>query len=200
MKLKELYLKLYDRVFSVPFFKKILEKFPFLEKVLAYEIISYLVFGVLTTVVNLLAYYLINLIPGKNYESLVLFTVGDFRFLWLYFANAVAWIVAVLFSYFTNKLFVFESRSFAAKTVLRELVSFIGARLASFLIFEELLFGVLINALHMNDWLAKIAIAVFVVVFNYVMSKLVIFRKKKTPEDPAEEPAATAPEEGSDDA
>ena len=192
MKLRELYESFYNKVFSVPFFKKILEKLPFLEKVLAYEIISYLVFGVLTTVVNLLAYFLMNLIPGKNYETLVLFKAGNFEFLWIYFANAVAWIVAVLFSYFTNKLFVFESRSFAIGTVARELASFIGARLASFLIFEELLFGVLIKYLHFNDWLAKISIAVFVIVFNYVMSKLVIFRKKKTP------PADETPAEGSE--
>ena len=200
MKLKELYMKLYDAVFSVPFFKKILVKLPFLEKVLAYEFVSYIVFGGLTTVVNLLTYFLINLIPGKHYETLVLFTVGKFDFLWIYLANAVAWIAAVLFSFFTTKIFVFESRSFAAKTVLRELISFIGARLASFLIFEELLFGVLINALHMNDWIAKVVIAVFVIVFNFIMSKLVIFRKKKTAEVPPEEPAATVPEEGSDDA
>lgn len=189
MKLKELYESLYNKVFAVPFFKKILKKLPFLEKVLAYEFISYLVFGVLTTVVNLLTYFLINLIPGKNYETLKLFTIGGFEFLWIYLVNAVAWIVAVLFAYFTNKLFVFESRSFAFGTVARELVSFIGARLASFLIFEELLFGVLIKYLHMNDWIAKLVIAVFVVVFNFVMSKLVIFRKKKTPaaeETPAE--------------
>ena len=189
MKLKALYEKLYHNVFSIPFFAKILKKLPFLEKVLNWEIVSYLVFGVLTTVVNLVAYWVVNLFAGQDYETKVLFTVKGFDFRWIYFANAFAWVAAVLFAYITNKLFVFESRSFAAKTVLREISSFFGARILSFLIFEELLFGIL--AAFMNSWIAKIILAVFVVAFNYVASKLVIFRKKKTPEP--------APEEGSGD-
>ncbi len=189
MKLKELYEALYQKVFSVPFFKKILEKLPFLEKVLQYEIISYLVFGVLTTVVNLLAYWLINLTQGPDYDKKVLFTVAGIDFRWIYLANAVAWVVAVLFSFITNKLFVFESRAKDAKTVLWELFSFFGARIVSFLLFEELLFGVLAH--FMNDWLSKILVAVFVIVFNYVMSKLVIFRKKKEPVPPETEGSMT---------
>ena len=177
MKLRELYESIYNKIFSVPFFKKLLEKLPFLEKVLQWEIISYLVFGVLTTVVNLAAYWLVNLIRGKDYETAVLFTVKSFEFRWIYLANAVAWIVAVLFSFVTNKLFVFESKAADTKTVLRELTTFIGTRILSFLLFEELIFGLLAH--FMNSWIAKLIIAVFVVIFNYVMSKLVIFRKKK---------------------
>jgi|GEM_PF-99913 len=183
MILKEWYEKLYNKIFSVPFFKKLL-KIPGLEKLLQYEIISYLFFGVLTTVVNLFAYWAVNKFAGDDYETKVLFTVKSFDFRWIYFANAVAWIVAVLFSYFTTKIFVFESRSFKAKTLAREMVSFFGARILSFLIFEELVFGLL--ASFMNSWIAKLIIAVFVVVFNYIASKLVIFRKKK-PEESEEQ-------------
>ena len=93
--------------------------------------------------------------------------------------------VAVLFSFITNKLFVFESRARDAKTVLWELFSFFGSRIVSFLLFEELLFGILAH--FMNDWISKLLVAVFVIVFNYVMSKLVIFRKKKTPVPPETE-------------
>ena len=189
MKLKELYEKLYHSVFSIPFFAKILQKLPFLEKVLSWEIVSYLVFGVLTTVVNLVAYWAVNLFAGPGYESKVLFSVKGFDFRWIYFANAVAWVIAVTFAFVTNKLFVFESRAKDAKSVLGELIAFFGARILSFLIFEELLFGIL--AAFMNSWIAKIILAVFIVVFNYVASKLVIFRKKKTPEP--------VPEEGSGD-
>ena len=182
MKLRSLYEKTYERVFSVPFFKKILEKLPFLEKILAWEIVSYIVFGGLTTVVNLAAYWAVNLFAGENYEAKVLFTVKSFEFRWIYFANAVAWVIAVVFSYITNKIFVFESKARDAKTIFREVSTFFGSRILSFLLFEELLFGVL--AAFMNDWIAKIAIAVFVILFNYVASKLVISRKKK----PAKEP------------
>ncbi|MBQ6023566.1 MAG: GtrA family protein [Clostridia bacterium] len=184
MKLRARYEKLYQTIFSVPFFAKILRKFPFLEKLLSWEIVSYLVFGVLTTVVNLVAYWAVNLFAGKNYEGKVLFTVKDFDFRWIYFSNAVAWVIAVTFSFVTNKLLVFESHTKDVKSVLGELIGFFGARILSFLIFEELLFGIL--AAFMNSWIAKIILAVFVVVFNYVASKLVIFRKKKAPEEESE--------------
>ena len=173
--MKEWYEKLYNKIFSYSFFKKLL-KIPGLEKLLQYEIISYLVFGVLTTVVNLITYWLVNKFAGPDYEAKVMFTVKSFQFRWIYFANAVAWVVAVLFAYITNKLFVFESRSFKAGVVLRELVSFFGARLIAFLLFEELIFGIL--ASFMNDWISKLVVAVFVMIFNYCASKLVIFRKK----------------------
>ena len=176
MKLKALYEKLLAWVFSIPPLKKLQEKLPVLNKLLHWEIVSYILFGLLTTVVNLLAYWAVNLFAGKDYETKVLFTVGSFDFRWIYLANAAAWIIAVLFSFVTNKLFVFESRAKDAKTVARELASFFGARLLSFLIFEELLFGLLSH--FMNSWIAKLVLAVFIVVFNFVASKLVIFRKK----------------------
>ena len=186
MKLKELYLRLYERIFSIRIFKKLLAAVPVLEKLLQWEIVSYLVFGGLTTAVNLLTYWLVNLPWGERSETAVLFTVGSFDFRWIYAANAIAWIAAMLFSFVTNKLFVFESAARDRKTVARELSSFLGARLISFFLFEELLFGLL--ASFMNSWFAKLIVAVFVIVFNFVASKLVIFRKKR------EKPGEEAPE------
>ena len=195
MILKKWYESIYNKVFAAGPLKKLL-KIPGMEKLLSYETVSYILFGFLTTAVNLLAYYLINLIPGEGYQELVLFPIGGFNFLWIYFAQAFAWVVAVLFAFFTNKLFVFESRSFAGKTVLREIASFFGARFFSFLVFEELLFGLCVEVLHMGDWWAKILLAVFNVIFNYVVSKLLIFRKKKPDE---EEPQIFSPN-GEEDA
>ncbi len=185
MKLRKLYEDLYRRIFSAPFFKKILEKLPFLEKILQWEIVSYLVFGVLTTAVNFLAYWLVNLPMGKNFDSRVLFSAGGFDFKWIYLANAIAWVAAVTFSFITNKLLVFESRASDAKTVLREAAQFYGSRILTLVLFEELLFGLFAG--FMNSWIAKIITGVLVIVFNYVASKLLIFRKKK------EAPAADAP-------
>ena len=181
MKLKELYLKLYNAVFSVPFFKAFL-KIPFVEKLLQYEIVSYLVFGVLTTVVNFVVYGLSNLLAGENYETKVLFSVGTFEFLWIYVSQAFAWVAAVIFAYITNKLFVFESTSWKAQVVIKEVVSFFSARILSFILFEELLFILLAGVLSINGWIAKIIISVLVIVFNFVASKLVIFRNKKITE------------------
>ena len=187
MKLKAWYEKLYERVFSVRFFKAFL-KIPGLEKLLEYEMISYLFFGVMTTVVNFAVTALCNALAGENYAERVLFTAFGFDFRWTYAVQAIAWIVSVLFAFVGNKYVVFGSRSGKASVVLRELFSFIGSRVLSFLLFEELLFGVLEKLLNgpMSSngafWVAKIVSGILVIVFNYVASKLVIFRKKETTE------------------
>ena len=177
MKLKEIYEKLYNKIFSVPLFKKLL-KIPGVEKLLQYEIVSYLVFGVLTTVVNFVTYMILGIFAGENYEEKVLFSIGSFDFQLILLMNGIAWVASVLFAFVTNKLFVFESSSWKMNVLLKEIISFFGARVVSFILFEELLFALLVNVLHLNDLIAKLFVAVFVVIFNFVASKLVIFRKK----------------------
>ncbi len=177
MKLKELYEKLYNKIFSVPLFKKLL-KIPGVEKLLQYEIVSYLVFGVLTTVVNFVTYMILGIFAGENYEAKVLFSIGAFDFQLILLMNGIAWVASVLFAFVTNKLFVFESSSWKINVLMKEIISFFGARVISFIIFEELFFALLVNVLHLNDLVAKLLVAVFVVIFNFVASKLVIFRKK----------------------
>ncbi len=176
MKLKTFYENIYNKIFSVPLFRKLL-KIPFLEKLLQYEIVSYLFFGVLTTVVNLTTYMALGIFSGENYEARVLFSIGSIDIYWVMLMNAIAWIVSVLFAFITNKLFVFESSSWKPSVAVKELLSFLGARILSFLIFEELIFMLLIK-IGINDLISKLIIAVFVVLFNFVASKLVIFRKK----------------------
>ena len=184
MKLKALYEKLYDKIFSVPFFRAFL-KIPGLEKLLEYEMISYLFFGVMTTLVNIVATAVCNALAGENYAEKILFTVSGFDFRWTYAVQAIAWTVSVLFSFFANKYLVFDSRSGKASVVLRELVSFFGSRIISFLLFEELLFALmeklLTGPLSANAafWVAKISSGILVIVFNYFASKLVIFKKKE---------------------
>lgn len=178
---------LYDKIFSIRFFKMFLSV-PVLSKLLTYEMLSYLFFGVMTTAVNLGVFYVSDKILGNN--ALADFTVAThvFRITFEDISTFIAWICAVLFAYFTNKLWVFESKDWSVKTVSRELISFFGARVVSFVIFESFGFMVIRNVLlNMNifesenapKWIAKIFISVFVVIFNYVVSKLLIFRKKK---------------------
>lgn len=178
MKLKKIYEKIYSAVFSLPLLRRLI-KIPLIEKLFQYEVISYLFFGVLTTVVNFAVYGIANAIAGEGYETAVLFEIAGVSFKWIYLANAIAWIAAVLFAYITNKLFVFESRGKSAKTVTRELISFFGARIISFLLFEELLFALLTGGLKINSWLAKIAASILTVIFNYIASKLVIFKNRE---------------------
>ena len=80
--------------------------------------------------------------------------------------------------FFTNKVFVFGSKSFEKKLLLRELISFIGARLFSFLL--ELGFMlVTVDVLRWNKFIMKLIAQVFVLVLNYIFSKFLIFKKKK---------------------
>ncbi|MBQ7687863.1 MAG: GtrA family protein [Clostridia bacterium] len=188
MKLKKWYEALRDRIVSVGFFKK-LYAIPFIHRLLEYEIVSYLVFGVLTTLVNFTVCWLMNrlpavLHPGADYETYVLFSVGRLPILWTYLTNTVGWTAAVLFAFVTNKLFVFESKDRSAGTLTRELTTFIGARVLSLLLFELLLFAGLQRLLG-HFWIPKILSAVANVVFNYIASKLVIFRKKEETGEPS---------------
>ena len=179
--------KLYDKIFSIKFFNMFL-KIPVLSKLLTYEVLSYLFFGVMTTVVNLGVFYVSDKLLGNG--ALADFSVGSqvFKVTFEEVSTLISWIAAVLFAYFTNKLWVFESKSWELKVVVKELVSFFGARIVSFAVFESLGFMVVRNLLininvfdneNAPKWIAKILISVLVVVFNYVMSKLLIFRRKE---------------------
>ncbi len=137
-----------------------------LSKVLNRETISYLVFGVLTTVVCLVSYELIKLLLTGG---------GELSTLQMNIANVGSWIIAVAFAFVTNKFFVFQSRSVAFKTLMKEIPSFVGARVLS-LIFEIVWMNVTVGLLHINDSIAKIGAQFGIVVMNYVFSKLFIFK------------------------
>lgn len=126
-----------------------------------WEVLSYLIFGVLTTVVNYLVY-----LPAYNLLGLS-----------AALSNAIAWVVAVAFAYLTNKPFVFKSNDWSAKTVIPELTKFVGCRVASGAA-ETLILLVTVDILHWNGNLWKLVTSVLVVILNYVASKLVVFKKK----------------------
>lgn len=126
-----------------------------------WEVISYLVFGVLTTAVNYLVYLPVYNLLGLSAAL----------------SNAIAWVVAVAFAYLTNKPFVFKSYDWSAKTVIPELTKFVSCRIASGAL-ETLILLVTVDLLHWNGNLWKLITSVLVVIMNYVASKLVVFRKK----------------------
>ncbi len=140
------------------------------------ELITYVIFGGLTTVVNLISFKLFNVILGEEHYLI---------------SNVIAWFIAVVFAYVTNKLFVFESRSWEIKIIRKEIISFFAARVFSLGI-EELGLWILVSLLHFDTYsitlfgiviggkmIAKIVLAVVVVILNYIFSKLVIFKKKE---------------------
>lgn len=124
------------------------------------ELLSYLFFGVLTTVVNYVSYLLLAPFFGTT-------TIP----------TAIAWVLSVAFAYLTNRRWVFRSQAKGAAAVLREAGSFVGARLISGVIDVGIMW-VFADRLGFNDKLVKLASNVFVVIFNYIASKLIIFRKK----------------------
>ena len=126
-----------------------------------WDILSYLFFGGLTTLVNFLVY-----IPCYNWLELSA-TVS----------NVIAWVVAVAFAYLTNKPFVFRSHDWSWKTVGPELTKFVGCRIGSGLLETALIF-LTVDLLHLNGNVMKLLLAVIVVILNYVGSKLLVFRKK----------------------
>lgn len=124
------------------------------------EQILYILFGVFTTVVNIVVFAI----------------CADMMHLDTYISNFAAWVLAVTFAYITNKLWVFESKTTDAKELFREIVSFTGARVLTLGIDMVLMF-VGVDILHINKLIVKVLANVVVIVSNYVLSKLFIFKK-----------------------
>ena len=105
--------------------------------------------------------------------------------------NAIAWIAGVVTAFVTNKLYVFNSKSWKPKIAIKEFAEFTGARLFSF-VFEEVGMWIFVTVLHFSDkslsvlafdisgqLIAKILLSIVVVAMNYFFSKFIIFKKKK---------------------
>ena len=127
-----------------------------------YDIISYLFFGGLTTVVNYLVY-----LPCYNWLHLSA-TVS----------NVIAWAVAVIFAYLTNKPFVFKSYDWSMKTVMPEFGKFLGCRVGSGVMETAIIF-LTVDCLQWNGNVMKLIVSVLVIILNYMASKLLVFTKKK---------------------
>ncbi|MCH5167042.1 MAG: GtrA family protein [Erysipelotrichales bacterium] len=127
------------------------------------EIWNYLIVGLLTTVVSLVTYFVVTrtfLDPNEKLE--------------LQIANIIAWVFAVMFAYVTNRIFVFKSKN---KNIVSELSKFVGSRIASLLMDMSIMF-VIVSLLSLSDIIGKIASQIVVTIANYILSKLIVFKKK----------------------
>lgn len=122
------------------------------------EVIMYLIFGVLTTLVNIITYYISTKIFLINYQI----------------SNIIAWIISVTFAFITNKLYVFESKT--NDRILKEVISFYSLRLFS-LVIDIFTMYIMVSLLSVDDLIAKIIANVIVIVINYITSKLITFKK-----------------------
>lgn len=137
------------------------------------EIISYIFWGVMTTAVSFITYCLFTLLLTAFLDTRAA----------VFISNALSWVCAVLFAFITNKLWVFNSKSFKKAIVLPEFLKFLSSRIATGVIemagLPLLVYLGLGRALFGIEGLAaKIIINVIVIVLNYVFSKLIIFKKK----------------------
>ena len=127
-----------------------------------YDILAYLFFGGLTTVVNYLVY-----LPCYNWWNISASV-----------SNIIAWVFAVAFAFLTNKPFVFKSHDWSAKTVWPELTKFVGCRVGSGVL-ETAILWLTVDTLTWNGNWMKLITSVIVIVLNYFGSKFLVFVKKK---------------------
>lgn len=127
-----------------------------------YDILAYLFFGGLTTVVNYLVY-----LPCYNWWGIS----GGV-------SNMIAWVFAVAFAFLTNKPFVFKSHDWSGKTLWPELTKFVGCRVGSGVL-ETAIIWLTVDMLQWNGLWMKLFTSVLVIVLNYFGSKFLIFTKKK---------------------
>jgi len=141
-----------------------------LPKFINYEVISYAVCGIITSLINIVVFDLMfrQLSPdealGENLAIII--------------SNSVSWVAAVAFAYVSNRLFVFRSAFESVRKMAREVALFFGARLVSFGV-DMVAVLLLINVMQVNSTVAKILSSILVLVINYIFSKVFIFKKDK---------------------
>ena len=126
------------------------------------EGMRYLIFGGLTTIVNIIAYAVLYYV--FNIENAT--------------SNVIAWVLGATFAYITNKLYVFNSRVENKKELLREIIYFYGCRLLT-LVIDEGIMIITVDKLEWNALFMKIIANIIVIILNFVFSKIIIFKNKK---------------------
>lgn len=133
-----------------------------IKRIVNREITSYLIFGILTTIIDAVTFFISNKIINIDY---IISTI-------------IAWIVAVLFAYITNKIWVFKSNIIEFSIIIKEAITFFIARLLS-LLFTLIWMFFTIECLGIDEFFSKLLTNIFVVVMNYFFGKLFVFRNKK---------------------
>lgn len=126
-----------------------------------HEAFSYVIFGGLTTVLNLVVFYTLNELIGMNYL----------------FANLISIVISILFAYVVNKKYVFRVKSQSVKQVSRELLLFFLFRSGSLLV-DMLAMVIMVEKLALDPNASKLITEIFVVVLNFIVSKFIVFKNK----------------------
>ena len=151
---------IFDKIMELPVLRLLN---PFYKKYK--EQLLYLFFGVLTTVISILSYGLLTEILSLD-ELL---------------ANIISWIIAVTFAFLTNRVWVFDAKTENAAGFIGQMVKFYIGRLSTLGV-EELIIFIFIKKLMWNNMAVKTAAQIIIIILNYIISKLLIFRKTKSEE------------------
>jgi putative flippase GtrA len=128
------------------------------------EIIAYLIVGVLNTLVSWAAWFLCA------------YTVLDALVVWQnVLLSVIAWVVGVVFGYFMNRIFVFKSKE---PNILKEFLQFSGGRVSTWAL-DAVMMVLMVNILNINEAFSKIFVSVLVMIGNYLISKLFVFKNKE---------------------
>ncbi|MBE6718525.1 MAG: GtrA family protein [Ruminococcaceae bacterium] len=123
-------------------------------------IIIYIIFGVLTTAVDFVSYIILTKSFGID-ENI---------------SNVISQILAIIFAFVTNKIFVFEDKDLKPKALLTQFAKFTSLRLVTLLLNSGMFF-VMTESMHVNDIITKVLVSVIVIILNYIFSKLIVFKK-----------------------
>ncbi len=126
------------------------------------EGINYLIFGFLAFVLNYVLYFVFSSMMHMHYML----------------ATAISWVLTVVFAYWTNRTFVFKSKNKDVQSLGKEFTAFIGARVATEVL-ELVLMFLMVDVAGINEYFSKLVCQVLVIVANYFLSKLWIFKEKK---------------------
>lgn len=156
-----------DKIFFIKFFINLFKKNKYTNMLVELyykhkEIFDYLFFGALITVVNFISYYI----------SSNTFLIDKV------ISNVIAFIISVIFAYFVNKIYVFETSFKNLKETVKEIINFISSRLITSIICDIALFVLMINVLNINDVISKIFTQIIIVILNYFIGKFIIFKEK----------------------
>lgn len=132
------------------------------------EAVNYLIFGFLAFLVNMIAYAAAAKVLGADNSKIFLVLL----------ATSFAWVIAVLFAYWTNRTFVFKSKVTNKSGVWKEFITFIGARVVTG-VMELVIMYVMVDLVNVDDFISKFICNVIVIITNYIFSKLWVFKKEQ---------------------
>lgn len=147
---------IFDRIMSLPLLRLLN---PFYQK--HREILLYLFFGAVTTAVSWVSFYLFRYPLGVHELA----------------SNLISWVLAVLVAFVTNRIWVFSEEA-ADGGLFKQILLFFGSRVATLFV-EEVIILVFVTWLAFDDMIIKIIGNLVVLVLNYILSKLIVFRKNK---------------------